>query len=115
MEIKSLEEMMIEMSVEKKENAILRGDIRLNLMTGEIEIEVGHFGFVADMMRDAIGEEIYNKWLEESSEILSGVIDTLYRNLKLTSGIFDEEGKSDAVVVNDDDKIVNFSNIKRRQ
>lgn len=115
MEIKSLEEMMIEMSVERKENAILRGDIRLNPKTGEMEIEVGHFGFVADMMRDAIGEDIYNEWLEESSEILSEVINALYHNLKLVSGIFGEEEKSDAVVVKDEDKIVNFSNIKRRQ
>ena len=115
METKSFEEMMIEMSVEKKENAILRGDIRLNPMTGEIEIEVGSFALVTNMMRDAIGQEIYDKWLMESSETLGSVIDELLDNLKIAAGIWTEQVSSDAVVVNDDDRIVNFSNIKREQ
>ena len=115
METKSFEEMMIEMSVEKKENAILRGDIRLNPKTGEIEIEVGSFALVTNMMRDAIGQEIYDKWLMESSETLGSVIDELLDNLKIAAGIWTEQVSSDAIVVNDDDKIVNFSNIKREQ
>ena len=115
MEIKSFEEMMMEMFVDKKQNAILRGDIRLNPMTGEIEIEVGSFELVTNMMRDAIGQEIYDKWLMESSETLGSVIDELLDNLNIAAGIWTEQVSSDAVVVNDDDKIVNFSNIKREQ
>ena len=97
--------------VDNKDNCIIRGDIRFDPRDGSIDIETGGHAIVIEFLKSALGEE-FEEWLMESFESVNYLLHELTANLHERLG---RAAKSKANVIDEDSKIVNFSNFKREQ